>query len=223
MTECFMQKPLKDLVGMKKVCKGSYDLMITKVDYKRGHTLKWNLIFDKTILDSDWNIYFSNIFRCTIESKMRSFQYKILLRVIPTNKYLHTCQISNTEKCFFCYVNVETIEHLFWYCSVIKTFWFDVFAMFDGILNIHEILTAENILLGYKRSEHSRLINHLLILIKHYIYKTKSLEQNLNVSSIIHVITNHAKLERIIAERKGKNLQFYYNKWGPILNVINIQ
>ena len=183
MPECFMQKPLKDLFGMKKVYKRSYDLMLTKVDYKRGHTIKWNLIFDKTILDSDWNIYFSNIFRCTIESKMRSFQYKILLRVIPTNKYLHICQISNTDKCCFCYVNVNggpilNIEHLFWYCSVIKTFWFDVFVMFDGILNIDKILTAENILLGYKRSEHSRLINHLLILIKHYIYKKKSLEQN---------------------------------------------
>ena len=123
----------------------------------------------------------------------------------------------------FFYVNVESIEHLFWYCSVITTFWFDVFVMFDGILNIDGILTAENILLGYKQSEHSRLINHLLILIKHYIYKKKSLEQNLNVSSIIHVIANHAKLERVIAERKGKNLQIFYNKWGLILNAIKMQ
>ena len=55
------------------------------------------------------------------------------------------------------------------------------------------------------------------------MYKKKSLEQNLNVSSIIHVIANHAKLERVIAERKGKNLQIFYNKWGPILNAINMQ
>ena len=47
MTECFLQKTLMDLFGMKRVCKGSYDLMLTKVDYKRVHTLKWNLIFDK--------------------------------------------------------------------------------------------------------------------------------------------------------------------------------
>ena len=40
MPECFMQKPLNDLFGMKKVCKGSYDLMLTKVDYKRGYTIK---------------------------------------------------------------------------------------------------------------------------------------------------------------------------------------
>ena len=77
-----------DLFGMKIVCKGSYDFMLTKIDYKRVHIIEKNLIFDKTFSDSDWNIHFSNIFRCTIESRMRFFQYKILLRIIPTNKYI---------------------------------------------------------------------------------------------------------------------------------------
>ena len=70
-----------------------------------------------------------------------------------------------------------------------------------------EILTAETVSLGHKRREHSRLINHLLILIKHF-FKKKSLEQNLNASSITHVIAHHAKLERIkqVTVTKGTKL-----------------
>ena len=47
---------------------------------------------------------------------MRAFQYKILLRTIPTNKYLKMCNISDDDTCYFCKSGIETIEHLFLSC-----------------------------------------------------------------------------------------------------------
>ena len=86
---------------------------------------------------------------------MRSFQYRLLLRAIVTNKYLYFCKLSQTDKCYFCEVNTETIEHLFWDCSIVKNFWFKVFEKFKDVLNV---------LLGYKGEENTLLINHLLLL-----------------------------------------------------------
>ena len=58
----------------------------------------------------------------------------------------------------------------FWDCSIVKNFWFKVFENFKDVLNVSEILKDENVLLGYKDEENTLLINHLLIIIKQYIY-----------------------------------------------------
>ena len=54
---------------------------------------------------------------------MRAFQYKILLRIIPTNKYLKVCNIIDNGSCYFCHSEVETIEHLFYLCPIVKELW----------------------------------------------------------------------------------------------------
>ena len=211
-------EPLGVILITSKVCKNTYQTMVSKLDFQRMHTEKWNITFRKVISNFDWEYYYSIIFKCTIDTKMRSFQYRLLLRAIVTNKYLYFCKLSQTDKCYFCEVNTETIEHLFWHCSIVKNFWFKVFEKFKNVLNVSEILKDENVLLGYKGEENTLLINHLLIIIKQYIYATKCLEHTLHTDSVLHKIEYHIKMEKVIAMRTDKSIDLYYKKWRTILS-----
>ena len=211
-------EPLGVILKTSKVCKNTYQTMVSKLGFQRMHTEKWNITFRKVISIFDWEYYYSIIFKCTIDIKMRSFQYRLLLRAIVTNKYLYFCKLSQTDKCYFCEVNTETIEYLFWDCSIVKNFWFKVFENFKDVLNVSEILKDENVLLGYKGEENTLLINHLLIIIKQCIYATKCLEHTLHTDSVLHIIEYHIKIEKVIAMRTDKSIDLYYKKWRTILS-----
>ena len=53
----------------------------------------------------------------------RNFQYKILDRILYTNKSLHKMKIVSSPLCTFCHTSEESLEHLFCYCELSITFW----------------------------------------------------------------------------------------------------
>jgi len=49
---------------------------------------KWENSFDIDSTSINWENTYKNIFSSTIDTTLRSFQYKIVMRIIPTNKML---------------------------------------------------------------------------------------------------------------------------------------
>ena len=92
--------------------------------YCRGHEEKWESIMSENNREIDWNKIYTNNFICNVESSLRAFQYQVILRTLPTNKFLLKCNLKNTDSCSFCELHEETIEHLFWFCPLIKNFWY---------------------------------------------------------------------------------------------------
>ena len=112
-TNAVQQDVLESVLKMDKVCKVTYRYMLQNKSKQRSHEAKWSQILLCEQDSLPWSDYYSLNFHCTIDSKMRAFQYKILLRIIPTNKYLKVCNIIENDSCYFCCSEVETIEHLF--------------------------------------------------------------------------------------------------------------
>jgi hypothetical protein len=77
---------------------------------------KWENILN--IKEVNWE--FVNILSndCTLGNTLNMFQYKLLHRTIPTNTFLYTCRLVETDLCAFC---GETIMHLFGDCNIVKT------------------------------------------------------------------------------------------------------
>ena len=57
---------------------------------------------------------------------IRYFQFEIIHRIVDVNEYLTLLNISQSDLCSFCYSSVESIEHLFWNCPIIRRFIADV-------------------------------------------------------------------------------------------------
>ena len=66
----------------------------------------------------DWKQAYIFPFSATSGIVLRSFQFKILHRILPTNKHLFTCKLKNSNLCDFCSSSIETIEHIFWECPI---------------------------------------------------------------------------------------------------------
>ena len=56
--------------------------------------------------------------KSTNDIKLRNFQYKYLIRIIPTrsNHFLTKCHSSSSTLCEFCNMEIETLSNLFWEC-----------------------------------------------------------------------------------------------------------
>ena len=74
-------------------------------------------------------------FLCTNDVKLRSFQYKYLMRIVPNNRYLFKCKIAPTKLCDICIMQKENNTHLFWVCMYTQEFWSHI----RNFLNNHNI------------------------------------------------------------------------------------
>ena len=61
---------------------------------------------------------------CIIDLK-----YKILFRIMATNKLLYQMGMKNNPNCRICLLSVHTVEHLFYECHTIKHFWVTLTCM----------------------------------------------------------------------------------------------
>ena len=59
-------------------------------------------------------------FTVTIETKIREPQYKVLNNIVFTNERLFKWGLSDSPLCTFCKQEVESFEHIFFYCNVTK-------------------------------------------------------------------------------------------------------
>ena len=99
-----------------------YNLQLNKIvnDLAIKPHIKW----ESEINDIDWKNVHILPFRSLINTKLRSFQYKYIMRIIPNNDFLYKCNISNTRLCDFCNMFIESkIRHLFWECQWARSLW----------------------------------------------------------------------------------------------------
>ena len=62
----------------------------------------------------------------TLDTKIRTFQYKFIHRRIATNEFLFRIGIERTPICNFCKKESQDLTHMFFTCSVVKIFWTEI-------------------------------------------------------------------------------------------------
>ena len=139
------------------------------LEFKRGHEEKWNTVINLEI-EPRWKILYNNNFESCIESSLRAFKYNILLRTLPTNKYLFICKLIETQACYFCEIATETMQHHFWYCPVVKNFIFGIFEKLKVLQDELKDIGAVELLLGGMNGQNKTSLNFLFTLIQKYIY-----------------------------------------------------
>ena len=83
---------------------------------------------------------FENISLTTNDFKLRNFQYKILHRILPTNKFLVKIGIKESDQCNLCMNATDSILHYIWLCPIIKVFWQQVIILLEETFEIQMYL-----------------------------------------------------------------------------------
>ena len=110
---------------------------------------------------------------CTKDTKLLQLQYKLLHRILPTNKWLKKIGIVLDDTCAFCNTETESLEHVFLECTFVTSFWCEVLKWLKKYQSWRQVLLSnEEILLGFKGGKYT-LLNLIILSAKQYIYCCK--------------------------------------------------
>ena len=203
----FIEILLKDKRGSRALC----DFFLNKEYSKPKYERKWeeSLYFGDRV---DWKVLNNNVFSSTKDTKLIWFQYRIVHRIIATNKFLYNIKIKNDPLCSFCNNETETIEHLFYNCSHVILFWKKVEDWIKEKTN-EEIKLSIIDVLFLKNNKRNFALNIMIILIKIYIFRKKFENKILKIDEINKILYNYYKLEKYIFISKGR-MNIFEKRWN---------
>ena len=201
------------LKGPKNTIK---DVLKSKPQIHNSKT-KWDNTFDEL----NWNNIYHICHKTTCDTKLRWFQLRLLYRILPTNRFLFLRKIKASELCDLCHTMVETIEHMFYDCDVIKLFWQNLVNKFiDKLPHTNNMdIFKELILFGTKKNVRTDKPFDLLILCsKYYIYSCKFQNNIPNVDVFLKIFKYRVKTEKLY-HKNIQNNNFEID-WLPYQNII---
>jgi hypothetical protein len=171
------------------------------------------------IENNQWTDIFT-ISKVIQDTKIRSFQYRIIFNLIPCNLYLKRIGKSETDRCLFC-PELDDLIHYFYECPETKRFWLSFKTWWFGVTEGDDIIINKtNILVGFIGKDKRRdTLNACTLLAKWYIYRSK-LDQSLPffykfLCNLKYVLI----IEKTIA-LKNNRLQTYDKKWQEVEDYI---
>lgn len=126
----------------------------------------------------DWPAVFQVPYKTTRETKLQSFAFKIMYRLIPCNRYLCQVRIKNSDTCAFCN-ETDSLSHFFLKYKAIRPFWKQLFEWCETFLDLPLAnLSEAELLLGVtNRAKDQRISNWLILFAKFFIQKRKLFSQ----------------------------------------------
>lgn len=148
-----------------------YESFVSKISSTPIAQRKYVLINTHTS-QLDWEKIYLLPFKTTLDTKLREFQYKLLNRILYTNKMLFRFKKVDSPLCDFCEKELKTIEHVFFYCTKVRIFWNDLKALLNSV-NITVSFDIKDVLLGFLDTNDSIniLISYIVLESKFFIYR----------------------------------------------------
>jgi hypothetical protein len=155
-------------------------------------------------------------FKVSVENNLRSFQFKIIHNIIPTNLSLYKMNIKETPQCEHCLFQNETLVHMFLECPVVEPFWKDVITWWNTKRSDNINPNYSEILYGYKpESKGFYALNHYLLIAKYHIFLARNQLESPSLKVFLALLENKIKCERQMAI-KNSNYKKYEAKWTTL-------
>ncbi len=168
-----VQNTLKSL--NKTTCKDMYwhILNLENYNYKPTCIKKWTKLYPdfSTAHKSIWIRIFKLPFKTVRDTKLQTFQYRILHHIIPCNEWLFNIKIKNSNICSLCN-ETDTLPHFFVKCRKVNNVWKYWFNWWK-ILTNQDVMKQYNdlekcILMGFPETSDDILILNYCILFTIY-------------------------------------------------------
>jgi len=161
-----------------------------------------------SISNADWKYYFT-IPKVDRESKVQSFQYKIIHRIFSCNKYVSKFNKEVSNICSYCQ-SIDDICHYFFGCNKTRNFWDELVTWLNKHTDIVDVrLTCTEVILGKLGTEPNvDLWNIVILQGKWYIFKKKMHKSELSITEFIHKLKERIQMEKQIYTAKQKVAAF---------------
>ena len=166
----------------------------------------------------EWTKIFLNML-VVRETKLRTFQYKVIYNLIPCGLYLNRIGRADSDKCPEC-GELDEITHYFAECRQLQTFWQSFANWWAEISQSRIEIDTRVIMFGdMSRSKLCDEYNVCIIVAKWHIYKEKLAGNKPFFYKFLCQLKYHLAVERCIAIRNN-SIQKFERKWEAILDEI---
>ena len=157
---------------------------------------KWNETFLNSNLN--WKAIFLAAQKSTIDIKLRNFQYKHLMRIIPTNQFLTKGHITSSTLCDFYNMEIETLFHLFWEYIYVQEFWTSLRNCLNHIhMNIDITLKTVTFGLYHQIKNKTQQAKHFIIFqAKYFNFLSKQRKNKPNFDKFRSFISSKNYIEK---------------------------
>lgn len=195
-----------------------YQKLVTKKFEQPTAQHRWQKILNNS--EINWSEAYLLVYSTTIDTKLRWFQYRLLMNCLYLNKDLYKFKLKDSELCSLCNKHVETIEHLFINCEVSAKLYSEISIWLKEYGIALPVLSLSLLIVGPCPSTKSSIfINFLLLLFKSYIYRAKLNGSQLEINGFKAYLKYYERIEYCIAV-KNNNKQFHLTKFKAIKQII---
>ena len=170
--------------------------------------------------DKDFEKYFLLPNLTVKDTKLQTFQYKILNRIFPCQSKLFTWKLAENNKCELCKEH-DSITHYFYYCPASKLFWKTLTNWISNSMMYTCELSTTDVIFGIttENKDIFYCLNYILLHGKWFIYRCK-----LNNKQIFHLdfliqLKNNILIEKYIYCNNG-DLETFKGKWGLLYDAL---
>jgi hypothetical protein len=189
----FFVKSIKKLLSLNRYKDLNEEDLKYKVKYHTIHGV---------LSDNDWKKIFVLPRTLLVSNKIRDIQYKILLRIIPCRHLLYKMKMVNSPICTFCFLEQQTIEHMFFHCMVVKNLWLSICRLWTDKTGLQVVPTLKICTFGiYERrevldySENNLLaLNTIILLTKAYLVECHNKSKTVSLISCKNYLRYHCEI-----------------------------
>jgi hypothetical protein len=163
----------------------------------------------------DWKTVYGRIYKTTIDTYLRMFQYKILNNILYLNRDLCRFKLISYASCSFCKIHPETIDHLFVYCIKTKNLYFEIRDWLEKFDLFLPESNTYNIILGVD----DLTINFVILMFKLILFKKRENEKIPNIGIFALFLKSFEIIERKAAQTKN-NMPQHLKKWQKLQKAI---
>lgn len=202
------------LAGCMRISRLAYQTYISglKKRYDKSHE-KMNEKWCKDI-----NYYrrgsMVNIKAATKNTYIQTFHFRLISRIMATNKFLYTIGKTEDDQCSFCHSAVETLAHLFWECQVTQTFISEIASSLKSSFGLKYSLN-KGLWFFPNLDECEKSLVLILSIAKIVIYSARNNRHTPSLQHFFYNLQIEAEKE-FHSARLANKVNQYYDKWKEL-------
>lgn len=150
-----------------------------------------------------------------LSPKVKEVHFKIINEVYPTNEFLRRKFNLDVNACTFCESDIESLDHLFFYCESVHSFWSDMWSWLQSrrIQLPHLTVTVIKFGILADNADFDLLIRTFLLMGKFFIHKCRYFKAKPCINRWQNDFKLWAKSLKLVNNKKAHKLVVLFNEF----------
>lgn len=151
------------------------------------------------------------------ETKLQSFQFKVIHAITPCRKYLHQLRLADDDLCPHCQTK-DDLFHFFFKCQLVQALWSSICAWLARETNIHlNNITPKQAVLDPSMKGH--ITNFILLHFRFFVHRQRLFHNS--KMELIHWLSElRSRLRTLQTNLKLEGKDHLFNSWKTITNAL---